>query len=162
MHMKKTAVKILFILILSLTYTGCKQSGLADYNTPKSTYDTYRAQAIVLRVVADHRNYRRAIRCFSKEDRKWFENNFDKIEFEKEEFYENLYKSKKLAYIFGTVVVSSGPLPDIEEFTIDQISPSEAAISVPGYPSKIKLVLAGNKWRISGLFGIRKKVSGAG
>jgi major membrane immunogen (membrane-anchored lipoprotein) len=64
---------LIVVLILSAISYGCKQAGLSDYSTPEGTYKTYLKQAKTLRVVADHRYYRRAIRCFTEENRDWFE-----------------------------------------------------------------------------------------
>ena len=140
--------------------SGCQQKGLSDYTTPEATYSTYIEQAKTLRIVGDHRHYRRAIRCFTDKDWKWFEKNYDRIEVDKEkEIYDNLYKSKKMAYVFGRAVVAAGPSPDEEDYTIKEISDSKAEIKVKGYPNKIELVKSKRGWQIVGLFGIREKVS---
>jgi hypothetical protein len=151
---------LIFPIIITLLFAGCQQKGLSDYSTPEATYKTYVMQAKALRVVADHRNYRRAIRCFTDNDRKWFEKNYDKIKIDKEEeLYKSLYKTKKQAYVFGRSVVLLGPSPDEEHYTFKEISPEEVELQVKGYPKKIKLIKTRRDWQIVGLFNVREKVS---
>jgi hypothetical protein len=149
---------LLFLLFLSFVpLSGCQQRGLADYSSPEATYNTYRDQVQTLRVVADHRHYRRAIRCFTKDDWKWFEKNYDKIKIEKEKHvYDNLYKSKKLAYVFGRSVALKGPSPDEEDFTFEKKSEDKVILRVKGYPEEIVFIKTKSGWQISGLFGIKK------
>ncbi len=148
----------IFLIISGFLPSGCQQKGLSDYSTPLATYKTYIEQAKALRVVADHRNYRRAIRCFTNEDRKWFEKNYNDIEFEKEEFYKNLYKSKKFAYVFGRTVVLSGPSPDEENYKIEKSSDS-VQLRIKGYSKEIKFIKTNRGWQMVGLFGVKEKVS---
>jgi hypothetical protein len=158
--MKHKLLKIFSILFSMAFLSGCKQKGLSDYTTPAATYKTYIEQAKALRIVADHRNYRRAIRCFTKEDRKWFENNYEKLEFEKEEeIYNVLYKTKRLAYVFGKAIVPIGPSPDEKEYNVDSKGETEVMLSVKGYPDPIKIIKEEKNWVLVGLFGIREKVS---
>ncbi|MFH1414530.1 MAG: hypothetical protein ABIH89_00375 [Elusimicrobiota bacterium] len=149
------------IISLSLIFSaaGCGQKNLWDYSTPEAMYKTYRDQAKVLRLVADDRNYRRAIRCFTEEAGKWFEKNYDKIEIEKEEVYEKLYLSKKFAYVFGRGIVPAGPDPDQEVYEFSNITSDSAQLKVEGYEKNIELVKKGRNWQIVGLFGVNEKVS---
>lgn len=148
------------LIVCGLISLSCQQKGLSDYTTPQATYKTYVEQAKALRVVADHRNYRRAIRCFTKEDWKWYEKNYDKIKCDREEeIYKSLYKTKKYAYVFGRSVVLSGPSPDEEDCTFKEISSEEQELRVKGFPEKIKFVKTRRGWQIAGLFGVREKVS---
>lgn len=149
-----------FLFTCGLSLLSCEQKGLSDYTTPEATYKTYVEQAEALRVVADHRNYRRAIRCFTAEDWKWYEKNYDRIECDREEeLYKTLYKTKKQAYVFGRTVVLLGPSPDEEEYVFKEISAEEQELQVKGYPEKIKFVKTGRNWQMIGLFGVREKIS---
>lgn len=153
---------VIMILLVSLGFpiSGCQQKGLSDYSTPQDTYKTYLNQAKTLRVVADHRHYRRVIRCFTDEDWQWFEKNYDKIEFDKEEdVYNSLYKSKKIAYVFGRSVVLMGPSPEEEDYTFEEILPEEVRLKVNGYPEMIKFIKTKRGWQIVGLFGVREKIT---
>ncbi|MGM0441242.1 MAG: hypothetical protein ACQEQC_02345 [Elusimicrobiota bacterium] len=147
---------VFFLLILGILSSGCKQTDLSEYNNPEGVYETYRRAAQTLRVVADHRFYRRAIRCFKKEDWEWFEENYDTIDIEKEEeVYQNLYRSKKLAYVMGKSVVPAGPPVDEENYSVEKINSGKAQIKVDNYPEKITLVKEGDKWVFEDLFGIK-------
>jgi len=152
--------RLLFFSLTVVFFWGCHQKGLSSYQSPQDTYRTYARQSETLRVVADHRHFRRIIRCFTKADRKWFNKNFDSIKFDREEYvYENLYKTKKKAYVFGRAVVGLGPSPDEKEYTFTEINPDEAELTVKGYAKKIKFIKEGDEWKIVGLFGAREKVS---
>ena len=132
---------------------------MENYSTPEGTYNTYVQQAKSLRVVADHRNYRRAIRCFTASSRKWFEKNYDSIEFEKDlDLYNRMYRSKKLAYVFSGVVVMNGPSVD-KEYKTEQVDPDTVLIEVEGYPEKIKVIRTKQGWQIKDLFGIQDRES---
>ncbi|MFC2061422.1 hypothetical protein ACFLUV_02820 [Elusimicrobiota bacterium] len=153
-------MKLIYIFTGIILFWGCQQKELSDYSSPESTYKTYVRQAKTLRVVCDHRHYRRAIRCFTDEDWKWYEKNYDKIEADKEEYvYENLYKSKKRAYVFGRSVVLVGPSPDEEEYEIETKTSDKAVLRVKGYPEEINMIKTSRGWQIVGLFGVREKVS---
>ena len=144
-------------LFLAAFLTACQQRGLYDYSTPESTYRTYIEQARTLRIVADHRHYRRAIRCFTDSDRRWFEKNFDKIPIEREDhLYSDLYRTKQQAYVFGRAVVAAGPDPDEEKLVFTEVSPDVTELEVEGYERTIKFVRTGRGWLIKGLFGLRQ------
>ncbi|MEA3506845.1 MAG: hypothetical protein U9R36_05095 [Elusimicrobiota bacterium] len=148
---------ILFISVIPFITYGCQQVDLAEYDTPGSAYETYLQQARTLRVVADHRHYRRAIRCFTKENREWFEENYQIIPADREEeVYENLYRTKQYAYVFGRSVVLEGPSPDNKEYTVTALSDDSARIEVEGYGRDIELVKVDDSWQITDLFGVRK------
>ncbi len=144
-----------FVILAVFLVAGCGEDDLYDYSSPMGTYETYREQAKTLRIVADHRHYRRAIRCFTVEDRRWFEKNYDIIDFDREEhIYENLYKSKKKAYVFGRAVVPEGPPPEEDDFEFEEVSSDEYRLQVSGYPEEIKFIRENGEWRMSGLFGV--------
>ncbi|MBN2406917.1 MAG: hypothetical protein JXJ19_04410 [Elusimicrobia bacterium] len=152
--------KILTILLLITAFTAvsCQQKNLANYSTPEATYRTYIEQAKTLRIVADQRNYRRAIRCFTDEDWKWFAKNFDRIQCDKEDFlYSRLYKTKKQAYVFGRSVVLFGPDPELTVYQFAEEGDNKAVLNVEGYPGTINFVKTKRGWRIVGLFGARDK-----
>ena len=148
-------------LLLAL-FSGCGLEDLADYSSPGASYESYLRHAKTLRINADHRSYRRAIRCFTEEDRNWFESNFtllkklDGVEIE-EDVYRHLYLTKRKAYIFGRAVVPRGP--DLwAGYEIEMIDEENAVLSVEGYDEKIDMVKTSRGWQMRGLFGIRDKV----
>ncbi len=151
-----------YILIVSIAAGlsfGCQQAGLSDYSSPEGTYKTYLEQAKTLRVVADHRYYRRAIRCFMEENRKWFEQNYDSIFCNKEPgVYNNLYKTKKYAYVFGRSVVPAGPSPENKDYSVNREAEDLAIITVSGYKEEIILKKVEDSWKITGLFGVKKSL----
>ena len=159
MHIKlKTALGAVSILLLIMTTQACEQKGMYDYNTPEATYRTYVEQARTLRVVADHRHYRRAIRCFTDEDWRWFQSNFDSLEFDREEdVYGSLYRTKRMAYAFGRAVVPAGPSPDEKEHVFTKVSPGVYELEVRGHPERIRFVESRRGWLIEGLFGLKDK-----
>ena len=149
-------VKTLALLAI-VTSTACQQAGLYDYSTPEATYNTYREQARTLRVAADHRHYRRAIRCFTDDDWEWFEENFETIPADREEgVYEYLYRTKKQAYVFGRGVVPHGPPLDEERFTFTDTGAGAVELRVEGYPRVIRFVPSSRGWAIEGVFGLRE------
>ncbi len=156
--MKPIKISLILAVVACIMTSGCKQRGLSDYSTPEATYKTYLEQAKALRIVGDQRNYRRAIRCFSDDDWKWFEKNYDNIKCEKEELYKDLFKSKKCAYVFGRAIVPAGPSPDQGEFEMEKTSDS-AVLTVKGYSEKIEFVKADRGWVMIGFFGIKKDKS---
>ena len=148
---------------LIFTFAGCSFEDLADYSTPRKSYESYVRHAKTLRIVADHRNYRRAIRCFRDEDRDWFEKNFRLLkelpEFELEEdIYRHLYLTKRKAYIFGRALVPAGPPLDAD-YEVEEISENEAIVKIDGYEEPVKMIRSSDRWQIKGLFGLKEKVS---
>ena len=137
---------------------GCGLEDLADYSTPGSTYQSYIRHAQTLRIVADHRSYRRVIRCFTPEDQRWFENNFKRlkklphVEIE-EDIYRHLYLTKRKAYIFGRAVVPAGPDPEAE-FEIEKISEEQALLRVENFEQDIRMVKGPRGWSMKGMFGL--------
>ncbi len=135
---------------------GCEQADIAEYSTPEAVYETYRQEAKTLRVVADHRSYRRAIQCFLKEERDWFEEHYNDIDIEKEEeVYNNLYRSKQLAYVMGRSVIPAGPSPDEENYSIEKISDFKAKLTVNNYPEEIVLIKKNDNWVFESLFDVK-------
>lgn len=160
--MNREKIKLVFNLTLIILVTGisgCRQKHMSDYTTPEATYKTYQVQARALRLVADERSFRRAIRCFTDTDWKWFHKNFDKIILDKEEFYSDLYKSKKMAYVFGNAVLPLGPYPDELQINFKQISDNEVLLTVKGYSKEIRIRREKESWRMAGLFGIRENIT---
>ncbi len=159
-------IKVLIIPLLIagfLSGAGCGDAGLYDYSTPEGVFETYLEQARTLAVVADHRHYRRAIRCFTDSVWEWFEENYETLPADREEdVYENLYRTKQKAYVFGRAVVPAGPPLDPDEYTFSEVSEDIWELSVEGYPETIRFVRTRRGWGIEGLFGLRDKVSGGG
>ncbi len=158
-------IKIKYLLLFAAAFiltSGCGLEDLADYSTPEATYESYLQHAKTLRIVADHRSYRRAIRCFTDEDRRWFESNFTLFEDLprgelEEDIYRHLYKTKRQAYIFGRAVVTAGP--DLyADYEIEQLSEERAAVRVEGFEDEIEMIKTSWGWQMKGLFGIREEV----
>ncbi len=164
-YLMQMYVKIKYFMMFAAAFlfiTGCGLEDLADYSTPRATYESYILHSKTLRIVADHRSYRRAVRCFTDEDRSWFESNFTLlkdlpwVEVE-EDIYRHLYKTKRQAYLFGRAVVPAGP--DLyADYEIRQLSDDEAVIAVEGFEDEIEMVKTSWGWQMKGLFGIREKV----
>ncbi|MGM0568193.1 MAG: hypothetical protein ACQESB_03120 [Elusimicrobiota bacterium] len=159
----KTLLTKAAVLALIFTAAGCSLENLADYSTPRKSYESYVRHAKTLRIVADHRNYRRAIRCFSDEDRNWFEKNFRLLkelpEFELEEdIYRHLYLTKRKAYVFGRALVPAGPPLDAD-YEVEEISDNEAVVKIEGYETPIQMIKSSDRWQMKGLFGLKEKVS---
>ena len=128
------------------------------YSSPEKTVMTYLTEAAALAVVADHRNFRSVMHCFTDEMRSWFKSNHKDFNYKRAmSLYHDLYKTKKMAYDFGKFVIPHGPPLKAEIIKVDENSANEAVIRLSGYDQDIRLVKIKNRWLMDSLFGVEEK-----
>lgn len=153
MKRKSLCALISYFLLVALVFIGCSEKAYKELSTPEKTLDTYTHYAPLLLRMISLQDYLKAISCFSKEDRDWFENNYDSLPRPQDDpSYKILNIGNKKAYMFGEIVSKSGPRN--AKITNKEESGSDVILYVQNYSQPIRLTKEGPNWRIVGLFGV--------